>query len=179
MWVGLFYPLLKYTSAPTAHYFLPRYSADEQSTATPRLKLILPAGLCLAGRSTCSTDPAPPQKSRSPGRGDEPRGRAGVVGPQLKPNPAAKGQHQPLVRPPARSRDSRPSAAATAPATARLPKTGGCLWDGLLASFVVRSVGFLFAVVSDEVCRTPVHLLLFLSKHPHSPCHGRDRFARQ
>lgn len=116
--------------------------------------------------------PEPWERGRAPGPGGGGRTSA-------EAEPGRQHQHHPLVRPPARSWDSRPSAAATVPATARLPKTGGCLWDGLLASFVVRSVGFLFAVVSDEVCRTPVHLLLFLSKHPHSPCHGRDRFARQ
>lgn len=64
-------------------------------------------------------------KNPGVGRGDEPRGRAGVAGPQLKPNSAAKGQHHPPVRPPERSWDRHPSAgaASTVPATARLLKT--------------------------------------------------------
>lgn len=178
----MFYPLPKYTSAPHCSLFSLSLLCRRAEHGYSELKTHL-AGLCLAGRALCPEHlqhrprASPKIPAPSLGEGTSPGAGRGCQ----TPAEAELGQHRyPLVRPPARSWDShRASAAATVPATARLPKAGGCPRHGLLASFAVRSVGFLFAVVSDEVCRTPVHLLLFLSKHPHSPCHGRDRSARQ
>lgn len=182
MSVGLFYPLSKYTSAPHCSLFsLSRCSADEESTATPSFKLILPAGLRLAGRALCpehlqhraSRNPGALGAGMSPGamrgRPDPSSGRTGP--PRASTTRWFGHQHGPGTATRARALPPQP------PRQRVSYRQGGCLWDGLFISFVLRSVGFPFSVVSDEVCRTPVHLLSFLSKHPHSPCQGRDRLA--
>lgn len=124
----MFYPLSKYTSAP--HYSLFSFSLlcrrGEHGYSELRTHLASRSPSCrprfVPGAPAAPTPRLP--KSRCPGRGDEPRGQAAVAGPQLQPNSAAKGQHQPRVQPPARSWDSHPSAgaAATVPADSASPK---------------------------------------------------------
>lgn len=140
----------------------------------------LPAGPGLAGRALCRSTCSTSQNPGALGEGTSPGARRGgrspgvaELGHQGPAAPSGSATSTVLGQPP------EPGAAAALPATARLQRQGGCLWDGLLVSFVLRSVAFLFSVVSDEVCRTPVHLLLFLSKQPHSPCQGRDGLARR
>lgn len=127
--------------------------AEVGSTATPSLELILPAGCTLRLQHQQRGPYGSPRTAGCCGRGSEsrgvrqPRASRGTAG-----TPAAaqlSSLHAP-VQPPARSWDDSPGRRAALPQPpphALLPSVGW-LSLGLFIRCVLRSVGFLCAVVS-------------------------------
>lgn len=143
MWVGLFYPLSKYTSAPHRSQLPLSLLCRRGEHGYPGIKAPLASGSGSCPVPGAPAAPAQNPKPRCPGEEMGP-GRAGVT--RLGPNRAAKGRHQ---QPGAGTVLTPSPALPQGPATARLPKTGrlspgwaACFLCSPLSAFpVFRSFG--------------------------------------
>lgn len=143
MWVGLFYPLSKYTSAPHRSQSPLSLLCRRGEHGYPGIKAPLASGSGSCSVPGAPAAPAQNPKPRCPGEGMSPGPGWGRTGPpRAGTSSPGLGQSSPRARRCPRAPRQRVS-----------QRQGACPRDGLLVSFALRSVRFLFSAVSDEVCR--------------------------